>query len=403
MSPGLGIAEITRARITPIRLELVTPLATASGVITSREGFVVELEAHHAAERSRLLNPSSSGDGAVLRGVGEALPLPSFGGEDPSRCRRALERGLRALLDAELSTRRIDALPMLLAGVSEAVEPLLHPVAANALEVALFDLEAREREVPLARLLQAPPWARVAASALLAGEEPSALASAARCATAAGFRCVKLKLGRRTLGEDLARVAAVRDAIGIGIALRLDANGAWSEAEALEAIAALARFEIELLEQPVAAAAIDSLLRVARAARFGIAADESLAHPGASDRLLAEGAVAAFVLKLPLLGGLRSALSLASRARRAGIDCVVTSFLDSSIGVHAAAGLARALAPSDRAAGLATGALLRRDLAPALRIFRGEIEAATEPGLGVAPDERALAALATGPALELAR
>lgn len=377
----MSALRIERARLRPIRLELAQPLATAHGAIGAREGCLIELR-----------------DASGGAGWGEALPLPAFGGEDLPACTRAIERGLRALLEA-----RASALPELLDCASAAVDAKRNLVAANALELALLDLAARARGTSLADLLGFTPRARIPVSALVAGENPEALTRAARAAHVEGFRCLKLKLGGRTLAEDLARVAALRAAVGAGLALRLDANGAWGEGEALEAVAALARFEIELLEQPVAAAELDALERICRAAPFPIGADESLALPGASDRLLEQRAVGALVLKLPVLGGPRAALALARRARRAGIGCLATSFLDSSLGVHAAAQLAAALGANQRPAGLATSGLLRRDLAPAPRFWRGELCLPGTPGIGVEPDVEALAQLGCGPALEFAR
>ncbi len=371
--------RIASARVLPIRLELAQPLATARAEIRERRGFLLELC-----------------DASGARGSGEALPLPAFAGEDRAACERALVAGARALLAAPESP-----LAWLLERAARAGKQA--PVAGAALDVALHDLAARRRDLPLAALLAPAPLARIPLCALVAGADRGSLLRAARAAVAAGFGCLKLKLGARPPGRDLARVESLRAALGPGVALRLDANGAWSEAQALAAVARLAGCGIELLEQPVAAEDTAALARVARAAPFPIAADEALALPGASDRLLGEDRVGALVLKLPVLGGLRPALALAERARRAGVAVVVTSFLDSSLGQLAAAALAAALGAGAHASGLATSALLRGDLCRAPGIERGELLLPRGAGLGAEPEPRALAALACGPALELAR
>src|SRR5690606_18131984 len=97
------------------------------------------------------------------------------------------------------------------------------------------------------------------------------VAEYAREAWSAGYRVLKLKVGARSLGDDVARVAAVRAACPDAV-LRLDANGAWSEAEAMEALAALAPSRIELLEQPVPAAEVDALARIHERSPMRIAA-----------------------------------------------------------------------------------------------------------------------------------
>jgi o-succinylbenzoate synthase len=394
VSAGACALEIVRARVTPVRLALSTPLATATGGIATRDGWVIELHAEHGASRRE-----------QRCGFGEALPLPNFGGEEFGACALALERGLRAVVEAPAPSRADSDsdLDSLLDRAAEAVDPARHPIAACAIELALLDLVSRAREVSISYLLGAGDATPIPVSALLSGGDSIALGESTRRAVAAGFRCVKLKLGAGALSEDIARVSAVRAAMGDGVALRLDANGAWSEGEALEAVGALARFEVELLEQPVAAAELDALARVAERANFPIAADESLARHGACDQLLRARAVAAFVLKLPVLGGARAARSIAARARGRGIDVLVTSFLDSSLGLHGAAQLAISLGNAQRAAGLATGALLRRDLGGSLPILNGQLTAPATPGLGVVPNASALAALTCDAVREFGR
>jgi o-succinylbenzoate synthase len=371
--------EVVAARVHRYRLPLREPLRTGRRVLRACEGWLLALEDAHGRA-----------------GAGEARPLAGFGGEGVRAAGEALARVARALVAAG---------PAELGALLDRVDALAPaaPAARAAADAALHDLFARAQGLPVAALLACAPRREIPVAALLAGEAPDALARQARAAVAAGFRTLKLKLGGRALARDLERTAAVREAAGPEVALRLDANAAWSEARALRAVRALAPLRPELLEQPVAAADVGALARVQRAAAFPIAADEALGDPQAAARIVAERAAACLVLKLPVAGGLRAALRQAERARAAGLAVYATSALDSALGVAAAAHLAAALPKDAPAAGLATGALLASDLAPALAIEAGALRLPAGPGLGVAPDPERVRRLARATACELAR
>jgi O-succinylbenzoate synthase len=188
--------------------------------------------------------------------------------------------------------------------------------------------------------------------------------AAARYATAGGCRTAKVKVaeGGQTLSDDLARVEAVRDAMGADGRVRVDANGAWSVDQALTAIKQLARFELEYVEQPCAS--VDELAELRLAlARAGvdvpIAADESIRRSGDPERVAQLGAADVAVLKVQPLGGVRRCLELAERL---GLPVVVSSALESSVGIAAGVALAAALPELPYACGLNTLALLARDV-----------------------------------------
>lgn len=181
-----------------------------------------------------------------------------------------------------------------------------------------------------------------------------------------GCRTAKVKVAEpgQSLAADVDRVAAVRDALGPGGRIRVDANGGWSVADAADAIAALDRAAggLEYAEQPCAS--VDELAAVRRRVGVRIAADESIRR--ASDPLAVVRADAAdvIVMKVQPLGGVRACLALAEQV---GLPVVVSSALESSVGLAAGVALAAALPeaglPSEGlAAGLATGRMLVRDV-----------------------------------------
>jgi o-succinylbenzoate synthase len=369
--------RIVRASVLPIRLALAAPLATARGTLHAREGALLSLTTDAGAT-----------------GWGEALPLPGFGLETSGAAVRALERIAAGLVGSE---------PDDLDAALDAVAPLAARAksARAAADAALHDLAARAAGVDTAALLDPARRERVAVSALIAGDAADTAAADARGAVRRGFGTLKLKLLAGELARDEERIAAVREAAGAGTKLRLDANGAWKEATAFEAVERLARFDIELIEQPVAPGDVASLARVRAASPIPIAADESVCDEDTAAHLLDAAAADLLVLKPAAVGGLRAAARIAAAARRAGCDAVVTSFLDSSLGIAAALHLAASLPESPFAAGLATAELLKDDVATPFAIEAGAIALPRACGLGVAPDAAALERCAAGAPREL--
>ena len=223
-------------------------------------------------------------------------------------------------------------------------------------------------------------------------EQASAIVHASGCRTA------KVKVAERgqTLADDLARCEAVRDALGPDGRLRVDANGGWDLATAERSVRALDRFDLEYVEQPCAA--VDDLaalrVRLARAGRpVPVAADESIRRAEDPYRVVALDAADVAVLKVAPLGGVRAALEVAERI---GLPVVVSSALETSVGLAAGVALAAALPELPYACGLATLGLLADDVVTEpLRPVAGML-----PVREVTVDEDRLAAHRTTPADE---
>ena len=189
-------------------------------------------------------------------------------------------------------------------------------------------------------------------------EEAYAIAAAAGCRTA------KVKVAERggSLAEDAERLEAVRDALGPAGKIRIDANGGWSVDEALHAVRQLARFDLEYAEQPCGTVEELADLR-RRLARAGvnvlIAADESIRRAEDPYQVAKKAAADIAVLKVQPLGGVRACLQIAERI---GLPVVVSSALETSIGIRVGLALAAALPELPYACGLNTVALLTGDL-----------------------------------------
>lgn len=190
------------------------------------------------------------------------------------------------------------------------------------------------------------------------GEVASILARYEGCTT------VKVKvaeLGQR-LGDDLDRVAEVRDVMGPGARIRVDANGGWTVDEAVDALRRLAAYGLEYAEQPCATVEDLARLRVALAHNgidVLVAADESIRKAQDPMRVVREEAADVIVVKVAPLGGVRSALAI---AQQCGLPTVVSSALDTSVGIRAGLALAAALPELPFACGLSTVELLAGDV-----------------------------------------
>jgi O-succinylbenzoate synthase len=169
-----------------------------------------------------------------------------------------------------------------------------------------------------------------------------------------GYSAVKVKV-RDAAG--IALVAAVREAVGPDVALRVDANGVWDVDTAVTMITRLAHYDLEYVEQPVAR--LDDLARVRRRVAVPLAADECIRSVEDAHRLRALDAADLVVLKQQPLGGVRAALDVADAA---GLPAVVSSMMETSVGIAAGVALAAALPELPYACGLATLAALAGDV-----------------------------------------
>jgi L-alanine-DL-glutamate epimerase-like enolase superfamily enzyme len=315
-----------KLELEPFSLRLRTPVRAAWGTLERRELLRVRLR-----------------DTGNDFGVGEAAPLEAYDGVSLAAVRAELERG----------------------------EPSL-PHAVAAVNMAEWDLRGRRDARPVAALLADDPLGAVPVNALVAAEDRETASGEAAAAVAAGFRCVKVKVG---VGDDAGRLAAVRSAVGTDVALRIDANGAWTIDEAIAALRSLTPVGIELCEEPVHG--VEALSAVRAAVEVPVAMDETAREPGAP----ASGAADVVCLRVGAQGGISQVLETAAAARAAGSDVYLASTFDGPVGVAAALHAAAALRVT-RPCGLATLGLFD-GLADPFPPADGAIVLPDTPGLGV--------------------
>lgn len=194
-----------------------------------------------------------------------------------------------------------------------------------------------------------------------------------------GCRTVKVKVAEagQTLADDVARVRAVREAMGPEGRVRIDANAAWNLDEAERAVHALAEFDLEYVEQPCAE--IDELAQLRERIAYldiPVAADESVRKAADPLRVARAGAADLLVIKAQPLGGVHAALDIVAQA---GLPAVVSSALDTSIGLAMGASLAAALPDLDYDCGLGTGSLFTTDVVASPLIARDGFLAIERP------------------------
>jgi L-Ala-D/L-Glu epimerase len=300
-------------------------------------------------------------DGAA--GLGEALPLPGYSRDDADAAERVLtalaSRADLEVPDAAATGRNAGAwLDAALAPYAARLAD--SPSARFALECALVDLFARREGISAARWLADGRALRPVPVSFLLPDDDHAAATAATQAVARGYTVLKLKIMRPDRSADaedalLGAVRAAADAASAGrrprALLRLDANGALDAKQAPARLAALRRHGVELVEEPVAGAALLELPPLP----LPWAADESLVEPVLAAALLAlppGRRPAALVLK-PAQLGLARCLRLAEDAAQRGLGLIVTHSFDADLGLAAASALAAALPVAPWPCGLA--------------------------------------------------
>lgn len=365
--------RLASVEVIPYALPFRDPYVTARGTLMQREMVLLRLRTEEG-----------------LIGLGEAVPLSLRGGMNLTSVVGELE-GIASLSGLEEQ------------GLRAALERLSAP-ARCAVSTALLDLAGRR-----AAAADRPPGARlsfgslsatkdyrgedengggaIACNATLVAGEPAAVADDALRWAAEGFSTFKMKLG---IGDDAGQVRAVREALGPGARIRVDANAAWDVERAKRTLAELEELEIELAEQPVET--LEEAAEVAATTSIPIAADESVESRAGAERAASLGACRLAAVKLSKVGGPEEAIAIAEV-----LPSYLSSALDGPVGIAAAAQVAQTLRESapdggiDLAHGLATQRLFASTVASVECDLRdGMLHPPSGPGLGVEINEDAL-------------
>lgn len=264
----------------------------------------------------------------------------------------------------------------------------------SAFEIALWDVLGKAANLPLFALLGGRQ--RAVMTDNTAGiDTPEVMAERAAGFKARGFEAVKIKLGT-DVKTDIARMAAIRAAVGPDFQIRIDANQGWSRTEARTMLAALEAYRPALVEQPLIKADIDGMAMLRRETRIPLMADESLFDEHDALRLVVAEACDYLNIKLAKAGGIWTALKINAIGETAGLPCMVGCMTDSGISLSAAVHLVSAR-DNIIFADLDSADML--DVDPVLGGFAyepgGRLTPKSLPGLGVEIDPAYLAGLDT--------
>ncbi len=311
--------KIKELRIGRISVPLKKPFKTALRTVESVEDVIVELH-------------TDSGE----VGYGEAPPTGVITGDTTGAIVGAIQDHIgKAVVGLDVENvdeimARIDA-------------SIVHNTSAKAaVDIAVYDLFGQMCGQPLYRL-----WGgyrkEFATDITISANGPEQMASDAAEAVALGYKTLKIKLGKDP-AQDVARMKAIRAAVGYGIDLRVDANQGWKPKEAVRLIRAIedAGLALELVEQPVAAHDLEGLKHVTDNVSVPVMADESAFSARDAQRIMEMRAADIVNIKLMKTGGVHNALRVCSLAEVYGIELMIGCMLEAKVSVTAAVHLAAA-------------------------------------------------------------
>lgn len=307
--------RITRFELFPLRIPLSVPFVTSLGALREVESVVLR---------------ATTDDGVI--GWGECNPFWSINGETQETCLAVGKHVAKALLGHH---------PADIEGAHRIVDRLIfgNNSIKSAFDIALHDMAAQAAGVPLYRLLGGNDNRELITDYTVSLGSPEKMAEDAHAIMHKGFTVIKVKLGGEAI-EDIDRVRAIREAIGYGFPLRIDANQGWTPRSAIYLLNAFAECNIQHCEEPIPRWQFMEMRQVKEASPIPIMADESCCDHHDAERLIALGSCQRFNIKLGKSGGLFKAKKIIAQAEEAGIQVQVGGFLESRLAWTAAAHLA---------------------------------------------------------------
>jgi muconate cycloisomerase len=320
-------------------------------------------------------------DGVVGVGEGTTIGGLAYGGESPEGMKLAVDTYFAPLLKGADATR----VQALMAQLDRSIKD--NRFARSAVETALLDAHGKRTGLPVSELLGGRRRERLpVAWTLASGDTARDIEEAERMLDLRRHNVFKLKIGARSVAEDVAHVTAIKRALGERGAVRVDVNMAWSELQAARGIAALADAGCELVEQPVATAS--ALARLVRRFPVALMADESLHGPSSAFELAKIAGADVFAVKLEQSGGAYAAQQVAAIADAAGIELYGGTMLEGAVGTVISAHVFATFANLQWGTELFGPLLLTEEiLAEPLDYSDFQLTVPAGPGLGISLDE----------------
>ena len=309
--------KITKVRLGRISIPLRTPFKTALRSVNSVEDVIVEIH---------------TDCGAV--GYGEAPPTGAITGDTTG----AIIGAIQDHIAKTIVGRDVDEFEPLLQSVQKCI--VGNTSAKAAVDMALWDLYGQLYSIPVYKLMGGGRK-KIVTDITISVNDPETMVKDALIALDRGYDCLKMKVGVNP-ELDVARLAAVRGAVGKDVVIRIDANQAWQPKEAVKILNKMQEqgLDIELVEQPVKAHDYEGLKYVTERSYVPVLADEAVFSPEDAMTIMKMGAADLINIKLMKCGGLYNALKIASAAEVFGVECMIGCMLEAKISVNAAVHLA---------------------------------------------------------------
>jgi len=354
----------------------ITSIEIRRAVVPYVRPFVISSGATAVLETLLVTVHSAGG----LTGIGEVNPMTAYSGETPS----GIEEAIRRYLAPAVTGHPAAAVAGLHARMDAALRG--NGLAKAAIDIAVHDLVGRAWGVPVSALLGGPVRDQIPLAWVVGmGTMDEMVEEAARYA-AIGFPTIKVKIGRDP-EADLALVAAVREAIGPRVRLRVDANQGYDAATALRTLRRMERYDLELVEQPVAGSDLQGMAALTQALDVPVMADESLQTLTDAWEIIRRGAADVLNIKIVKPGGLYRSRQIAALAEAAGLRCMVGSMpelgVTSIAGAHFAAATPSVTYPCEVIGPLMTEEDILEDPIISVQTAPGYLRVPTAPGLGV--------------------
>ena len=321
-------------------------------------------------------------DGTVGIGEGTTIGGLSYGEESPEGIKLTVDTYIApAILGADAS--RVAAL---MGQVKQRVKG--NRFATCAVETALLDALGKRLDLPVSELLGGRQHASLpVAWTLASGDTARDIEEAERMLDARRHNLFKLKIGLRSVNDDVAHVAAIKRALGDRASVRVDVNQAWSEVEARRGIPALESAGVDLIEQPLSRDDRGAQARLSGRFSVAIMADEALHGVRDAFDVASRGVADVFALKINQAGGLYDAVKMAAIGEAAGIGLYGGTMLEGGVGTAASAQAFSVLPKLAWGTELFGPLLLTEEiLATPLRYADFALEVPTGPGIGVELD-----------------
>ena len=309
--------KITEVRLGTISVPLRVPFKTALRSVSSVEDVIVEIH---------------TDTGAV--GYGEAPPTGVITGDTTG----AIIGAIKDHIAKTIIGRDVDDFEDVIQSVQKCI--LKNTSAKAAVDMALWDLYGQLYKIPVYKMLGGARK-HIITDITISVNSPEEMARDAVDAINRGYDCLKVKVGADpTL--DVARLSAVREAVGNNVCIRIDANQAWQPKEAVRILNQMQEkgLAIKFVEQPVKAHDLEGLKYVTDCSYVPVLADESVFSPEDALKIMQMRAADLVNIKLMKCGGLYNALKIVSAAEVYGVECMIGCMLEAKISVNAAVELA---------------------------------------------------------------